>query len=305
MPIPASSYLVMQAYGSKDILNECVFALLTLCRQHSKEELTPLTVYIYTDQPEYFHSFQNCWLNIQYREVNATELAKWRGAIDFVHRVKIEVLLDFAATHIGQILYLDTDVYFAAPIDKILQQIHKGQLYMHIMEGFVHRSDNLVFQKLSKFLKSNSIRVKNEQVIIPENATMWNAGVLGFHTSYATVLDKVLDFTDEVYRQLPKHVVEQFAFSLYFQQTLPLKTAHTAIYHYWNLKELRPILNSFFKHFKDKNWEELTQISSLLQLPDYLQQKANFYSNRSTLEKLLKKKWTPHVPDWNLLLQQL
>jgi lipopolysaccharide biosynthesis glycosyltransferase len=222
-----------------------------------------------------------------------------------VHRVKIEVLRDFTATHQGQILYLDTDVVFTRPVTEIFEQLAEGKLYMHVMEGYVHHSDNTVFRKLSGFFRQTAVTVHNVPVAIPEKATMWNAGVLGFHSRYAYLLDEVLAFTDEVYRQFPKHVVEQFAFSLHFQQTAPLLSAHTSIYHYWNLKELRPVLASFFAHFRDKNWDGLVYYSRLIQLPDYLQQKANFYYNRSTLQKLLKRKWKATIPDWNLLLQQL
>jgi len=305
MNIPENSYIVMQAYGSRDILNECAFALLSLCRQNNRDTLKPLHVYIYTDQPTYFKAFEGCWLNLHFREVDASTLKAWRGAIDFVHRVKIEVLRDMASTYSGQILYLDTDVVFAAPVAEMMQRISEGKLYMHIMEGTIFPSENLVFQKLSRFFKNNQPTVNGSPVSIPENAVMWNAGVLGFHTQYKDVLEAVLSFTDEVYKQFPKHVVEQFAFSLYFQQTAPLLTAHNAIFHYWNLKELRPVLASFFKHFANAKWDALIAYSSLIQLPDYLQQKANFYYNRSTFNKLAKKTWQPRLPDWELLAQQI
>lgn len=305
MSIPPSSYIVMQAYGSADILHECAFALASLCSRHTRAELANLTVCIYTDQPEYFRAFSDCWLNIHFRYVDEMLLAAWRGNIDFVHRVKIEVLRDFSANHEGNVLYLDTDVVFANPVSEIFEQIASGKLYMHVMEGPVHHSRNAVFQKLSGFFKKGPVMVHNRLIEIPDQAMMWNAGVLGFHTQHAPVLKDVLDFTDDVYRQFPKHVVEQFAFSFYFQRTALLLSAHTSIYHYWNLKELRPVLASFFLFFRDKNWDGLVYFSRLIQLPDYLQQKANYYANRSTLDKLLGRKWKASIPDWNLLLQQL
>lgn len=305
MAIPAGSYIVMQAYGSQDILNECAFALLSLTRQQTEDDLQNLTVIIYTDQPAFFKSFKDCPLNARLRDVNRALISQWRGAIDFVHRVKIEVLRDAVKNLDGQILYLDTDVCFAEPVTTIFDNIRKGKLYMHIMEGRLHGSDNLVFQKLSKFFNSSDVALHGKKITIPEDAMMWNAGVLGFHTKYSQLLDEVLAFTDVVYQQIPKHVVEQFAFSLYFRQTAPLLSAHTNINHYWNLKELRPVLASFFGHFGNKDWETLSYYSRLIQLPDYMQQKANFYYNRSSVDKLLKKRWTAALPDWDLLIHQL
>jgi hypothetical protein len=287
-----------------DIMHECAFALISLCRHHTLEELAALNICIYTDQPEYFESL-NHGLNIQYKTMNAERQKQWRGSIDFVHRLKIEILRDYVKEHQGQILYLDTDIVFANGIADILNNIAEGTLYMHIMEGAVHGSNNIIFQKLSRFLKTHPFNSFKKEIVIPEKVAMWNAGVLGFSTEHTHLLDEVLTFTDFVYPQFPKHIVEQFAFSLYFQNTSQIHTAHTHIYHYWNLKDLRPVLASFFEFFRGRGWHELVYCSQLIQLPDYLQQKANFYFNRSTLDKLLKKKWLPHVPQWPLLVQQL
>jgi len=306
LSIPASSYIVLQAYGNKGILQECAFALLTLCRQHSRETLQDVEVWIYTDQPEFFSQFRDCWLNISFRKLDQQQITAWRGSIDFVHRVKIELLREFTAEHKGQILYLDTDVYITQPLNTVFDNIAQGKLYMHIMEGLIHESNNVILQKLSKFIRRNNpVRAGSRSVSIPEEVAMWNAGVLGFHTQYAPLLDDVLHFTDTVYPQFHKHVVEQWAFSYYFQTKAELKTAHTRIFHYWNLKEIRFILDSFFRYFAGRSWDELMQYSILVQLPEPMQQKVNFLQNRTPVEKFRKKHWQPQEPRWDLLVQQL
>ena len=189
-----------------------------MCRHHSKEELAKFRIGIYTDQPQYFEALKH-GLNIEYKTINAERLKQWRGAIDFVHRVKIELLRDYVKDHQGNILYLDTDIVFAKSVQDIFQKIAEGKLYMHIMEDVVHNSENIVFKKLSKFLRNHSTESLKEGLIIPQDVTMWNAGVLGFSTHYSYLLEEVLAFTDLVYPKFPKHVVEQFAFSLYFQIT--------------------------------------------------------------------------------------
>lgn len=304
--IPPKSYIVFQAYGNEGILQECAFVLLTLSRQHTAEELKDTEVWIYTDQPEFFKAFGDCTLDLHFRQVDHTLLQQWRGAIDFVHRVKIEMLRDFTKDREGQILYLDTDVCFFSPVTELFRNIAEGKIYMHIMEGPVHETENVIFQKLSRFIKKNNpLKVGGEEVNIAPETTMWNAGVLGFHTRYKPLLEDILLFTDEVYVQFHKHVVEQFAFSYYFQNAAPMLTAHTRIYHYWNLKEIRFILASFFRYFKGKSWEEMAQYSRLVQLPEPMQQKVNFLQNRTPLAKFLKKHWQPQEPRWDLLVQQL
>lgn len=299
------SYLVFQAYGTPTVMHECVFALLSFCRQHQPQDWQHLEVWIYTDKPAFFEKF-NIPLPVFYREIDNATIRQWHGKIDFVHRVKIEVLRDFAGNHEGNILYLDTDVCFTQSLKNIFANIEKGELFMHVNEGKVHENENLVLKKLSRFLKTNkSLPVAGKVISIPEETAMWNAGVLGFHSSYKQLLEEVLCFTDDVFPLFPKHVVEQFAFSYFFQKNKTLKAATTNIIHYWNLKEIRPVLASFFEYFKDESWGELVHLSSLIQLPDFMQQKANFYETRSMGAKFLKKKWMPEISNWDLLRQQL
>lgn len=305
MKLPENSYIVLQAYGNKSILQECVFALLSLSRNNPENTLSNLEVWIYTDQPDFFKEFKDIPFPVFCREMNQELIRDWKGATDFVHRVKIEILRDFVKNRNGQVLYLDTDICFAMPVFPLFENIRKGEKYMHVMEGKVHESPNIVFRKLSGFLKSHSLNVENQTVTIPPDVAMWNAGVLGFHTNEKALLEKILLFTDKLHSLFPKHIAEQFAFSLYFQTSGKILTAHPYIYHYWNLKELRPVLNSFFAHFSNKSWEALSWYSQLIQLPDFLQQKANFYQSRSLLEKALKKEWKPEIPDWSLLTDQL
>ncbi len=306
MSIPANSYIVFQAYGNKGILQECAFALLTLSRQYPNDPLKNLSIWIYTDQPEFFDSFKDCPLNLNFRKLDDATLNLWRGDIRFLHRIKIEILREFTSVREGQILYLDTDIYFTQPVSAIFNQIANGAIYMHTMEGLIHESDNVILRKLSRFLRANTpLQVNKRNLNISENTAMWNAGVLGFHTRYKHLLDEILEFTDGVYLQFRKHVVEQFAFSWYLQNTAPLRTAHTHIFHYWNLKEIRSIFDSYFRYFKARSWNDLAYYSILVQLPEPMQQKVNFLQNRTPLEKFQKKHWKPQEPRWDLLIQQL
>ena len=301
-----NNYIVFQAYGNNEILQECAFALLTLTRLHTKEELANIEICIYTDHPEFFESFKNCSLNLNYKKLDTVLISRWRGEINFLHRAKIEMLRDFAKDKRGQILYLDTDVCFINSVTDIFKNIAAGKLYMHIMEGLIHETDNVIFKKLSKFLKRNTpLKINGKAVHIADATTMWNAGVLGFNTDHIHLLDDVLLFTDTVYQQFHKHVVEQFAFSLYFQNAGEMMTAHTHISHYWNLKELLIILNSFFNYFKNSSWDELAYYSKLIQLPEPMQQKVNFLQNRTPLAKFMKKHWHPMEPRWELLIKYL
>jgi len=239
-----TNYIVFQCYGNEDVFHECAYALLSLSRLYKGGGPANTEVWIYTDNLSRFSAFRNPGLSLHFCSLSEEVLTRWRGVIDFVHRVKIEVLKDFVATRNGNILYVDTDVVFMEPIEEMMAAVSSGSLYMHVMEGIVSTRSNPVLAKLDTYLRDNTAMKVNGRALW--DLAMWNAGVLGFNTQYRQVLDDVLTFTDAEYPKFPKHIVEQFAFSVFFRQAGVIKTAAPFILHYWNLKEARPALASFF-----------------------------------------------------------
>ena len=298
------SYIVFQCYGHEGIFYECAYALLSLSRLYTPAEMAGWQIWIYTDNPGWFHSFKNCGLPLHFRTVDKETITKWRGEINFVHRVKIEVLIDFTKDKTGNVLYLDTDVVFNSRIDKVWQDIDAGELYMHVMESIVSDETNPVTKKLNAFLHTNKAPAWSGPKALYD-MSMWNAGVLGFHTKHKDILQEILDFTDAVYPQLPKHIIEQFACSVMFGRAGDIKTAAPYLLHYWNLKEARLVLASFFYHFKDCSWQDLIKYSALVQMHVLIQEKVNFFSNRSIAGKLQKKLWAPHPYNWNESMKQV
>ena len=298
-----TNYIVFQCYGNESIFHECTYALLSLSRLYAPGELKNTEIWIYTDNPGWFSSFKDCTLPLHYRQVDDKIIRAWKGEINFVHRIKIEVLKDFIKDRTGNILYLDCDIVITHPIDQLFKNINSGQLYMHVREGLISDRSNKVLAKLHHHYKNKSpLKIKEKPV---HEFAMWNAGVLGFNTKYSYILDEVLTFTDSEYAKFPKHVIEQFAFSIYFQQAGLVKAAAPYIFHYWNLKEARTVLSSFFENFKDKSWEELTRYSSLVQMHALMQEKTNFYRNRGLMGGILSKKWLPEKQDWTELIKQI
>ncbi len=296
-------YIVTQCYGNEGVFLECAFALLSLSRLYKPAELEHLEIWIYTDKPEWFQAFKNCNLPLHYRQIDNDIIKKWRGIIDFVHRIKIEALLDFTKNRTGNILYADTDVMFTHRIDDVWTGIQEGNLYMHMMEGKVSSRSNPIFAKLDKYLRSPGAPTIDNRPLYDMN--MWNAGILGFHTSKRQLLEQALDFTDREYPKFPKHIIEQFAFSVYFQHAGAVHTALPFVLHYWDMKEVRAVFKSFLTHFNNSNWKELTRLSGMVQLYELASNRNKFLHSRSITEKLSKKQWSPPMYDWAGLLKQL
>lgn len=296
------NYIVFLCYGYERVFHECAYALLSLSRLYASSALRNTEIWIYTDNADWFRSFKDCPLPLNYREVDSATIKQWRGQIDFVHRVKIEVLKDMAQNKQGNILYADTDVVFTRGIDKVFADIADGKLYMHIREGRVSDKGNPILRKLNDHLIRADLKMNGKPL---NEMAMWNAGVLGFNISHAHLLDEILSFTDGQYPKFPKHVVEQFAFSAYFQDKDCIKAAAPYIFHYWNLKEAGIVLASFFNYFKNRSWTELVQYSALIQMENLMQEKLVFYNNRGVAGIIAGKKWEATGYDWGERLTQL
>jgi len=291
----------MQCYGDEGIFYECAMNLLSLSRLYKKEELEQVEIWIYTDKPAWFNRFRQCDLPLNFKPLNDIILKQWRGKIDFVHRVKIEMLKNVLQGKDGSILYVDTDTLFTRRIDELWQQIEGGALFMHMDEGKVSGEGNEVLRKLNAFLHSSQAPQGKPLY----DMQMWNAGVLGFNTGHAALLDEVLKLTDSVYARYPKHIAEQFAFSVIFQQQGKVQAAEPYLFHYWNLKEGRELFAKFFKHFEKATWAELTHYSKMIDIPGLVKEKVNFKDNRGFMGKLMGRQWEMKRHDWHALMKQL
>ena len=117
---------------------------------------------------------------------------------------------------------------------------------------------------------------------------MWNAGVLGFNTTDKAVLDEALKFTDKEYPEFPKHIVEQFAFSVCLRE---LHETAPYIVHYWSLKEADAELVDFFVRNKGKSWKELARSSVEIDVQRMMEDKRVFYERRGIWGKVFGRKW--------------
>ena len=156
-----NNHLVLQCYGSEGIFHECTYALMSLSRLYTTDELASLPIWLYTDKPEWFRALKDCPLQLHYRTIDSDLIRQWRGKIDFLHRIKIEALIDFAKEHSGNVIYSDTDVVFTRRIDELFSNIAAGHQYMHVMEDRVSNRSNPILTKLDDYLKTDpSMQVK-------------------------------------------------------------------------------------------------------------------------------------------------
>ncbi len=278
------NHILYFTHGQKEFLNEAVFALLSYYAHHTEDENK---VVVYTDNVDYFK--QKLPLSITYIPLSQETIQKWKGDINFVHRVKIELLKDFATKFLGSVLYLDSDTYFKTNISPLFGQIQQGIPVMSLSEGTIGKSRIKHLKQFDSYFKKKNyqITIHNTTLDFQKDIRMYNAGIIGIQVpENAPLFDTALQITDYIYPENPSHVVEQFAFSYLLQtQDSAIIEAEPLIHHYWYFKEFRSIINLFFEKYKHKNFPELVALSQHIN-PEYIGSEKLTYKNATFLEKL-------------------
>ena len=282
-----ANYLIYQAYGSLAILDEALFSILSYLRQPAAA-----TVLVYTDNAAYFQAVLGEASAVEYVPIEPEQWQAWRGDIAFVHRVKIEVLRHAAAHYPGQLLYVDTDTVFLQSPTAIFAALAQGERFMHLAEGRLS-DGNALNRKLNRALRPLAGHLPSTVVIVPATR-MYNAGVLGLRSTDAALLNEVLALTEQLYRYYPKHVMEQLAFSVIWAREGTVREATPWVYHYWNLKEIRPALHTLFTATPPRSLADWQAQAGRLDVPALAEGKAAFRQLpgwRRAVQRWLGRAW--------------
>ncbi len=267
--------VIYQAYGPNSILEQNLFSVLSLLRQHF--EFTHVEkIIIYTDNTDYFKAYLGSHDRIQYEPMGSERLLAWRGEIQFVHRVKIEMLRDAAAKFPDfNLFYLDGDTYFTKDPGPLMAQIDRHHSIMHEAENIVNQGKDLLSKKVARFLAKFEFSIDGKKIKIPPSMMMWNAGVLGFSPNFFENLKCVLVLTDQSYSKYKKHVMEQMAFSYFLASFSRVLGASDYVHHYWRQKnEYAQLIQQFLTNHK--NLQNALQAFDQIQWPLPPPPKKNF-----------------------------
>ncbi len=283
------------AHGNAGYLNECRFSLLKFLQVYNLRPPLNLGVIIYTDKPQAFEAFIPFFKSFVLEPVNDALLNSWIAGTGYVHRAKTKMIQDALAKNPGNLIFFDTDTYLIAPVDDVWNEIDAGAVYLHTKEGILDRRLDKTFNKWGRFLEKAFITYGDKSFSYDKNLAVWNSGVLGLSPQYASVLNDVLLLMDAVYKQFPKHITEQVAVSYCFSRTASIKAAEGKVAHYWNLKEFRQLLQTFFEKNEEESIPALVKKVQRIDALAMMREKAAFdrlpFFQRS-LKKLTGNRWT-------------
>lgn len=227
--------IVYQAYGRQDIVQQVLFSIATL--KSKAGGALPAMVEIYTDRAESLQGFFAGEKNVRFVSITPQEIIAYRGAIDFVHRVKLKILERASADFDEPIIYLDGDVFFQKDPTALFAKITSTDSLMHICESRLDEAKDPLTKKIAKFIKKNEFTIDDKTWKMPLETEMWNAGVIGIHPANKYFFHEMLELTDQMYSRYQKHVMEQLAVSYVLQRKTKIHSSHLEIIHYWASKE--------------------------------------------------------------------
>jgi hypothetical protein len=265
-----NNFVLILAFGVDEVFAEARFLLLRQLAIADGRESNYEFV-IYTDRPEAFDMFRPTNLRMRLVHCDPARFKAWRGAIDFVFRIKIEFLRDFCSRNEGNVLYLDSDVYPRGDLARLFEAIGRGEVFMYSSEGLIDQCP--WYDDFKQLFARTPFVLGGVEQWFPTNARMWNAGVIGFSTAHRRLLDRVLEMTEAVYPQLRAPATEQFAFSYVLgQQHGTIRDTETYLHHYCGLAQrgFADVITRLLKRFEDRPLAELIAATEHI-LPERLE----------------------------------
>ncbi|UOG76093.1 hypothetical protein MTX78_05695 [Hymenobacter tibetensis] len=285
--------LIYLAYGLPDLINEGIYSILSYQRL-ARRDLAQIL--IYTDQPTEFQQVLGTPANIQYPPISAGQWQAWRGSR--VYLLKIEVLKHAAEHYPGNLLFVDTDTIWQQDPEPIFHALGGGQRYMHVCEGVMAEGDYLS-QKIYRRLRGHQWQINGRTFTLDATTRLYNSGVLGFPSHDASLLDGIRELAEQLYATYNKHIMEQLAFSMQFQTDRTLAEAAPYVLHYWNLKEIRPVLTQLVHRYAPQGLDVLYAQLSRVNISELHAQELAYRGLagwQRTLLKLQGRRWRlPHI----------
>ena len=268
--------IVFQAYGATYIINQTLFAIASICEMASSEELGKLQIFIYTDNEAYLKDYVGKLPFVKIVAVTKEQIKKWRGDIDFVHRVKLEIIkhcvdrfgmvgVPVGATNATTAATTATtesaeaisssSIPNAAPSPAapsaqkflyldgdVIFKVGPKELFDKVSDkqSVMHECEYQLSTPKGILGKKMSkfVLANQNNYKIPLQTYMWNAGVIGFSIANSDFLQKAIERTDQMYRSYQKHVIEQLAVSWTLSEKTQIYPAIKEIWHYWDSKEV-------------------------------------------------------------------
>lgn len=241
--------IIYLSHGGRRYHEQTCFSALTLLDLLLKQGRQDIQIVIFTDQPEEMPAHDL----ISSIYLAPDELTRFRGPLDFVHRMKLEVMRR-AESELGlPFIFVDSDTRWlkipdeplASLADTGLPPSRRFPIYMHKPEGVISPT---FLPQYWKLLHKTQKQLSAWR--LPKGGwTVWNAGVFGVPIRAQGLFERALVINDELLLHVSyRHGVEQLTLSLLAAGEFQLRPFDEYLAHYWNHgSELPVVVGRFFR----------------------------------------------------------
>ena len=229
--------VVYLSHGGQQFHDQTRFSVLTLLARLLAEGRSDIAIAIYTDRPELAPKHEL----IKVAPLAVEDLRRWRGPLDYVHRVRLEILRR-AVQDIGlPFIYVDSDTrwlkipdpQFAAlrPPGTDRERTDKPAFFMHTIEGEVSPT---FFPQYYRFLRAREAQLKSSGLQTPRPWIMWNAGTLGVPPGADNFFSETLSLCDEFLPYVrSRNCLDQLIMSMLAASRFRIAALDDCVHHYW------------------------------------------------------------------------
>ena len=214
--------IIYLVHGPEKYFIQARFSILSLLHHLIQDGgSSTIQIAVYTTHPEKLPPHPL----IHYRTLENSALESYQGEMNYIHRIKLKVLMRAQADFGLPILYVDCDTqWINSPVAYLStweSNVH-APVIMHTLEGAVGKSH---FPSYLPYLQKYCTWTQEHQ--------MWNAGVIGVPHHSPTFLSETIELCDHMLLHCrPRYWVEQMALSSIAQKK-QLATFEPYLLHFW------------------------------------------------------------------------
>lgn len=220
-------YLTYDITGNNPWLySETLFSALTLLGCLKRESITTARIRIFTDAPTRFRLLTNA---VSVVPLMRDRIVQGMGPHRFIHRLKLDLLLDQYRNSNSTLLYCDGDTLFTGPIGPYLERISPSASLMHALEVGVWTGPDRQLRHMRRHLSHDP----SHPLYVPPGAIMFNAGIIGISPAHVGCLHDAIRFTDAATCLARSHTWEQLAISVAIGRRTTIVDSQSMVRHYW------------------------------------------------------------------------
>lgn len=233
------------SHGGPKYYEQARYSVLTLLALLLDQNRSDVRIAVYTDRPDQVPAHDL----VQPVHVTPEEFAGWRGPLDYVHRIKLEVLRRALDDFGAPLIYVDSDTrWLRIPDEPFAALAGSGTppaCYLYKVEGSISAS---FFPQYFRLLHKRRPKLAEWRIPSDPPWTMWNSGTVAIPSRSEGFVDHVLQVSDELLPHVGfRNCIEQLALSLVAGSRFEVRPFDAYLQHWWSYgSELPVFLQRFF-----------------------------------------------------------